>query len=231
VEDMRSKLILLMAVVMGIVTTLLFYQYTKKVNVNQTVSEKTVKVVVAKEKIAMNETISAKKITIVQMPEKAVLPQYIHNIEDAEGKIALAVIEKGEPVLSHHLITERNESVYVSRKVREGYRAVTVGVNINQSVSNLIEPEDLVDVVFTKSDQNNQIPPTSTILLEKQRVLAVGRKMVTPDQSKEKYVEYSSVTLECKQQDAVQLINAAQEGKIQFILNKRPAIDEKTNQK
>lgn len=228
---MRSKLILLMAVVMGIVTTLLFYQYTKKVNVNQTVSEKTVKVVVAKEKIAMNETISAKKLTIVQMPEKAVLPQSIHNIEDAEGKVASTIIEKGEPVLSHHFISVREESVYVSRKVREGYRAVSVGVNINQSVSNLIEPEDLVDVVFTKSDQNNQVPPTSTILLEKQRVLAVGRKMVTPDQSKEKYVEYSSVTLECKQQDAVLLINASQEGKIQLILNKRPALDEKKNQR
>ena len=32
----------------------------------------------------------------------------------------------------------------------EGYRAVTVGVNINQSVSNLIEPEDEVDVILTK---------------------------------------------------------------------------------
>jgi pilus assembly protein CpaB len=230
VEDMR-KLILLMAIVMGLVTTLLFYQYTKKINVNQSVAEKTVNVVVAKEKIAMNETIPAKKLTIVQMPEKAVLPQSIHHIEDAEGKTASSIIEKGEPVLSHHLISEREESVYVSRKVRDGYRAVTVGVNINQSVSNLIEPDDLVDVVFTKTDPNNQIPPTSTILLEKQRVLAVGRKMVSPDQSKEKYVEYSSVTIECKQQDALQLINATLEGKIQFILNKRPAMVEKNNQK
>jgi hypothetical protein len=55
--------------------------------------------------------------------------------------------------------------------------------------------------------------------------------MVSPDQSKEKYVEYSSVTIECKQQDAVQLINATLEGKIQFILNKRPAMVEKKNQK
>lgn len=225
------KLILLMAIIMGLVTTLLFYQYTKKINVKQTVAEKTVNVVVAKEKIAMNETIPEKKLTIVQMPEKAVLPQSLHHIEDAEGKTASSIIEKGEPILSHHLISEREESVYVSRKVREGYRAVTVGVNINQSVSNLIEPDDVVDVVFTKNDPNNQNQPTSTILLEKQRVLAVGRKMVSPDQSKEKYVEYSSVTLECKQQDAVQLINATLEGKIQFILNKRPAMVEKNNQK
>jgi pilus assembly protein CpaB len=228
---MRSKLILMMAVVMGLVTTLLFYQYTKKMSVAQTVTTKTVKVVVAKEKISMNETITAKKLTIAQLPEKAVLPQTFKSMEDVEGKTAASVIEKGEPILSHHLVTDKEENVYVSRKVREGYRAVSVGVNINQSVTNLIEPEDLVDVVLTKSDQNSQVPPTSTILLEKQRVLAVGRKMVTPDQSKEKYVEYSSVTLECKPQDAVLLINATQEGKIHLILNKRPVMDEKDNQK
>jgi pilus assembly protein CpaB len=220
-----------MAVVMGLVTTLLFYQYTKKMNSVQHVTVKTVKVVVAKEKIAKNETIAANKLEIVQMPQKAVLPQTIKTMGDAEGQIAATVIEKGEPILSNHIISGTEEDVYVSRKVNKGYRAVSVGVNFNQSVSNLIEPEDLVDVVFTKTDANNQIPPVSTILLQKARVLAVGRQMVSPDQSKEKYVEYSSVTLECKPQDAVSLINAEQQGKITLILNKRPAMDKNNNQK
>jgi pilus assembly protein CpaB len=221
----------MIAIVMGLVTTLLFYQYTKKINVDKTETAKTVKVVVAKEKIAMNETITAKKLEVVQMPEKAVLPQSVKSITEAEGKGAAAVIEKGEPILSHRLITASEENIYVSRKVREGYRAVSVGVNFTQSVSNLIEPEDLVDVVCTKGDQNNQASLVSTILFEKVRVLAVGRKMVTPEQPKGKYAEYSSVTLELQPQDAVQLINATQQGKINLILNKRPAMDGKTKQK
>lgn len=221
---MRSKFILMLAVLMGAVTTLLFYQYTNSLNIQKQVTAKTVAVVVAKATIKKNETITAKQLELLQMPEKAVLPQSLKSMTDAEGKIATSEIEKGEQILSPHLVTEQDEGIYVSRKVSEGYRAVSIGVNFNQSVSNLIEPEDLVDVVYTTSSQNNQ--STSKILLENVRVLAVGRQMLTPDQSKEKYVEYSSVTVELIPQDAVQLINASQEGKIQFILNKRPEMDE-----
>lgn len=227
---MRSKLILMLAVVMGIVTTLLFYQYTKSINTQTTVTPKTIAVVVAKEKIAKNETITTKKLEFVQMPEQGVLPQSLKSFSNAEGKIATGVIEKGQPIFSNQLISKEDEGVFLSRKVKDGYRAVSIGVNFNQSVSNLIEPDDLVDIILTTGDQNNQASLVSKILFEKVRVLAVGRTMLSPDQPKSKYVEYSSVTVELKQQDAVALINASQQGKIQFILNKRPAMDEKNNQ-
>ena len=59
---MRSKFILLLALLMGIVTTLLFYQYTKKIAVEKTAAAKTIAIVVAKEKIDKNEQITAKKL-------------------------------------------------------------------------------------------------------------------------------------------------------------------------
>jgi pilus assembly protein CpaB len=209
---------------MGLITTLLFYQYTKKLDVEKTAASKTIGVVVAKEKIAKNEVISTKKLELVNMPESAVLSQSYKSTDDVNGKIATAAIEKGEQILPNRVISESKEKVYVSRKVRDGYRAVSVGVDINQSVSNLIEPEDLVDVVFTSS-QNSQPPNESTILLEKVNVLAVGQKMAASDQPNAKGEQYSSVTLELKPQDAVKLINSLGQGKIHFILYKRPASD------
>ena len=184
----------------------------------------------AKDKIEKNETISTKKLEMMKMPEKPVLPQSLKILGDAEGKIATSVIEKGETVL-HTSCFRKRRGIYVSRKVREGFRAVSVGVNFNQSVSNLIEPENVVDVVFTKEnkDKANQLPPSSTILIQKARVFAVGRKIVTPEQSKEKYVEYTSVTLQVKPDDALTIINASEQGKIQFILYKRPKMDEDKN--
>lgn len=215
---------------MGIITTFLFFQYTKQMGTQKVSTVATVGVVVAKEKIDKNEKITADKLEVVQKTAKDVLPQTIKTVEDAEGKLALAMIEKGEPILTHRIGSEKEEGVYVSRKVREGYRAVTIGVNINQSVSNLIEPEDEVDVVFTKvvKDATNKDVTQSEILLEKARVLAVGRKMQTPEQTKEPYTEYSSVTVELKPEDALKLVNASEEGKIHLILNKRPIMDEGT---
>jgi pilus assembly protein CpaB len=221
---------------MGVITTILFFQYINQFNTEKvaTAMVKTVGVVVAKEKIEKNEKISLKKLELVQMPEKNVLPQAVKSLSEAEGKLATAMIEKGETILSHRIGTEQEEGVYVSRKVRDGYRAISVGVNINESVSNLLEPEDEVDVIFTKIIKNKakQDVAQSVMLLNKARVLAVGRKMLTPENTKEKYVEYSSVTLELKPGDALKLVNATEEGKIHFILNKRPLMSEgnKTNQ-
>ncbi|QIZ07076.1 Flp pilus assembly protein CpaB [Priestia megaterium] len=233
---MKSKKVLMLSLVMGIITTVLFFQYIKQINTEKvtTATVQTVGVVVAKEKIEKNEKISSKKLEIMQMPEKDVLPQAVKSLSDAEGKLATAMIEKGETILSHRLGSEQEEDVYVSRKVRDGYRAISVGVNINQSVTNLLEPEDEVDVIFTKVIKNKtkQDVPQSVILLNKARVLAVGRKMVTPENTKDPYTEYSSVTLELKPEEALKLVNATEEGKIHFILNKRPLMSEenKTNQ-
>ncbi|HAQ08212.1 MAG TPA: Flp pilus assembly protein CpaB, partial [Bacillus bacterium] len=134
---------------------------------------------------------------------------------------------QGEPVLPHRLGTETTEQIYLSRKVREGYRAVSVGVNLNQSAANLIEPEDEVDILFSKKLEGPDAKIVSQIILQKARVLAVGRKMVLPEDTQEPYAEYTSVTVELKPEDALKLVNSAEQGNIHFMLHKRPILEDK----
>ncbi|CAG9609225.1 Flp pilus assembly protein CpaB [Pseudoneobacillus rhizosphaerae] len=222
---MRSKVVLLLALVMALVTTSLFFVYMKQFKTATTVATPNkVGIVVASEQIGKNERITEEKLQIVQVEESNVQPQSIKNIEDVIGKIATAMIVKDEQILSHRLISEKEEITYVSRKLKEGYRAVSVGVNINQSVTNLIEPEDEVDVILTKTIKGVGVESkvVSEFILKKARVLAVGRKMVNPEDTEEPYVEYSSVTLELNPEDALKLVNSSQEGNIHFILQQRP---------
>lgn len=224
---MRSKLVLVLALVMGIVTTLLFFQYMNQVKAEKAMNSNLVEIVVAKEKILKNEQITSQKLQMAMVPEKALHANSIKSMENADGKLANADIEPGEPVLSHRLGSQTTEHIYVSRKVRDGYRAVSVGSNFNQSVSNLIEPEDEVDIIFSKKVAGPEAKVESKIILGKARVLAVGRKMVLPEDTKEPYAEYSSVTVELTPEDAVKLVNSAEQGNIHFMLHKRPVITEK----
>jgi pilus assembly protein CpaB len=224
---MRSKLVLVLALVMGIVTTFLFFQYMNQVNAERAMNSNLVEIVVAKEKILKNEQITSQKLGMAMVPEKALHANSLQSLEDADGKLANADIELGEPVLSHRLGSQTTEHIYVSRKVRDGYRAVSVGSNFNQSVSNLIEPEDEVDIIFSKKVEGPEAKVESKIILGKARVLAVGRKMVLPEDTKEPYAEYSSVTVELTPEDAVKLVNSAEQGNIHFMLHKRPVITEK----
>jgi pilus assembly protein CpaB len=218
---MRSKLILIMALIMGAVTTYLFFDYMKQFDKEKVMTEATVNVVVASQNIQTNQRITSGMLQVVAKPKTGLHPQTVMNISEIEGKFSTSNLTSGEIVLSHHMKEEKDENVFVSRKVSEGFRAVSIGLNFVQSVSNLIEPEDYVDVIFSETIDNGQQKQTNTsIILQKARVLAIGRKMI-PSNGPEEYVEYSSVTLELKSNDAVKLVNATERGNIQLVLHTR----------
>lgn len=218
---MRSKLILILAIIMGSITTFLFYGYTKKLDQQVVMNESVVKVVAAVQPLKANQKISSDMVEYINVPETGLHPQAVKDMAEINGKFVTADIEKGEILLSHRLQGQKEEQQLVSRKVNEGFRAVSLGANFVQSVSNLIEPEDYVDVILSeKVKVYDQETIVSSLVLQKARVLAVGRRMVESTEGEE-FVEYSSVTLELSPDDAVKVVNASQKGSIQFTLHSR----------
>ncbi|AFH62391.1 Flp pilus assembly protein CpaB [Paenibacillus caseinilyticus] len=216
---MRSKLIMAAALVMGLCTTFLFFNYMKKFDTAAAVQASMVEVVAVKAAVKKNQVLDASQLELVQVPELGLHPQAVRMLAEAEGKLAGGELAAGEVLLAHHLTGGREESLFVSRKVQEGFRGVSVGVNFVQSVSNLIEPEDMVDVVFTPADKGTG-PAASITLLENVRVLAVGRRMVEADKDTP-YAEYSAVTLEVKAADTVKLVHADELGTVSLVLRGR----------
>jgi pilus assembly protein CpaB len=216
---MRSKILFILAILMGLVTTILFFNYMKQFDAATVASENMVEVVVAKQVIAKNQKINPGMVEIVQIPQLGVHPEAVRSVADVDGKFAEAEIAAGEVLLGGRLKLQKDEAALVARKVQEGYRAVSVGVNVVQSVSNLVEPEDYIDLILTETDKaTGQI--TSTLLQEKVRVLAVGRRLVESG-PEAPYVEYSSVTVEVKPGEAVHIVNADEKGNISMALHSR----------
>lgn len=217
---MRSRIIFIAALIMGLVTTFLFFNYMKQYNNTKTVTENMVDVVAAKQPIKRNQQIQAGMLELKKVPSLGLHPQAVKSVKDAEGKFADSDIETGEVLLSHRVKASADEAVIVAKKVHEGFRAVSIGVNLVESVSNLIEPDDTVDVIVTIPAKDDKQLETSTVLLEKIRVLAVGRRMVEVD-DKHPYAEYTSVALEVKPEDLPRLVNANERFKISLALNTR----------
>ena len=228
---MRSKFILVAALFMGAITTFLFFQYMKQYDQEALVNDSMVDVVVAAQSIHANDRMSASIVKLEKVPAKGLHPNAVRSTTEVSGKFAMTDMEPGEVILSHHLRLQTEENLFVSRKVKEGYRAVSVGVNFVQSISNLIEPEDTVDVVFSEHFKEANITHVnSEMILSNVRVLAIGRRMIETT-GKEEYVEYNSVTLELQPNDAVRLINASERGNIQLALHTRIATPGKINGK
>jgi pilus assembly protein CpaB len=218
---MRSKIIMLLAIVMGLSTTFLFYNYVGNIKGTPAADIKTIEITVATRDIKKNELIAQDMVEKIQVVESEIYNAAIRDSAQLNGKYALADIVKGEPFLPHRVLGAQEEKLYVSRKINEGFRGVSVGVNFVQSVSNLIEPEDYVDVIYTKlGNPQLGIETDSRILMERVRVLAVGRRLVETVEG-EIHVEYSSATLELKPQDSVKLVNAVNDGIITLSLHSR----------
>ncbi len=218
---MKSKIIMLLAIVMGLITTFLFYNYVSNIKGTPASEMKTIETLVAARDIKKNELISQDMLEMVQVMDNGLYSNAIRDSANLNGKYALADIAKGEPFLPHRVLGTQEEKLFVSRKIEEGYRGVSIGVNHVQSVSNLIEPEDYVDVIFTKLGERDLGTVTaSKILVERARVLAVGRRMVETVEG-DLVVEYSSATLELKSPETVKLVNAANDGILTLTLHSR----------
>ncbi|MDV2581343.1 Flp pilus assembly protein CpaB [Alkalibacillus haloalkaliphilus] len=217
---MQSRMLFLVAILMGIITTAIFF-YSTQVSEPEVVEEEVelVSVVQATQVISENQIISEEDVEVVSVPAEQAHSTAIQSTDEIVGQIATTTIEAGEVMLEHRLRSEMDETQLVSRKVQEGYRGVSIGVDIVRSVSNLIDPEDYVDVVLTYEDDEDE-EDVSEVLLEEVRVLAVGRELVA-NAAGEQFVEYSSMTLELDQGDSVELVNADERGSIHFIVHSR----------
>ena len=166
---MKRTLILLMALIMAVMTTYLFYNYTKGLNSKaQGVSGEMVKVVTAKENIPQGTEIIKDMLELTEVPKSTIQPDAAKTINDVAGKVAIVDIKQNEMILSHH-VREVDHVRYLAYKIQPGYRAVTITARITgETVANLIEPGDKVDVIFS-------IDGNSSFLLVNVPVLAVDQ--------------------------------------------------------
>lgn len=234
---MKTRNILIAALIMAILTTVLFRTYLKNLDNKYNSNQKRISIVVAKQSIKKNQMVTKDMLEIKEFSADSVHPEAVKKIEDIAGNYALTEIKVGEIIFASRFTNQFKESEELTRKIQDGYRAVAIEVNYVESVATMIEPENYVDVIFSekvKDGGNNQIVKTET-LLSKVRVLAVGKRIVekqvaqaTSEDSKasgttQTQVEYNSATLELKPEDIIKIVNADERGNIKFVLNSKIA--------
>lgn len=230
---MKLRNILILTLVMAFITTILFNNYLNNLEEKYKKNENKISVVVPKTNINKNEKITAEMLETKEFYGESVHPEAVKDIKELEGKYASTNIKQGEILFASRFIDQFEVEDFVTYKIQQGFRALSIEVNYVESVSNLIEPEDYVDVVFSELVQGDGINEkiSTEILLENVRVLAVGKRLsesrtesdLTQDSSSSTAidnggVEYIAVTLELKPEDVVKIVNADERGNIKFDL-------------
>lgn len=223
-----NKKVIFIAMILAFFTTFMVYVYIKNATtrpdtvqyINVYVAAKTMP---AKYKITDSD-LKVEKVSKQYLNERAVL-----NKADIVGKRLKDSIIEGEQVLSDRLVDESQGTL--SYNIPEGKRAVSINVNEQVNVSNLVRPGDSVDVVASFEKEENEaaagkvvIPRMTKVILQNVKVLAVSQdQKITDDKIKD---APKTITLAVDTGDVEKLVYASEYAVIRLAL--RPADDENT---
>jgi pilus assembly protein CpaB len=175
-----------------------------------------VKVVVAKLGLEKGEKLSSQNMAVRDVPEEwvhsgAVMPDQFSRVE---GSVLAYPAIAGEAVMWSQL--EGQKAPSFSSLLNIGHRAVTVPVDEISSLSGMVEPNDLIDIIVSVQKEERNVTFT---LLQSVRVLATGSQVFADKKDNQgQPVTYTTITLDTTPEDAKRLIAAREVGKVTALL-------------
>lgn len=175
---------------------------------------KMVNVVVAKRDLSRGAKLSEDSIAVRAIPADyaqslAVTPDAFDRID---GQVLAYPVKSGEMILWG--LMEGKKVPTFSTRVETGHRAMTVPVDEINSISGLLEPGDIVDLIATIDKKGKKI---TFPLLQSVQVIATGQRSVDDPKSGQRR-EYSTVTFDITPEQAQNVIVARDAGKITALL-------------
>lgn len=215
---MKNKIIILLAVMLGILTSYLVYDYLNDVEralSNMEYGE----VVVAVGDIAPKTVLRPEHLEVKEMPVEYIHPAAISRKDEAVGAVTKDFLVSGEQLLARNLGKANDTQNGLAYIIPAGMRAITVPVDEVSGVAGLIKPGDKVDVVATVEIDDGQSTETtySLVILQNIQVLAAGKKMEDDPESKNQ-TNAETITLAVSVEQSRPLVLANQKGTIRLML-------------
>lgn len=223
----RTWIILVVALVLGGASAMLSLSYLNRqkaaiaAQANLESGQK-VQMIVAKRPLGRGDAISAETVAAREIPV-----EYAHSLalkasdfDRIEGKLLAYPIKAGEMILPSLI---QGGAATFSARVEPGRRAVTMQVDEISSISGLVEPGDLIDLLLTTSQGGRRSAPVPVLLGVE--VMATGQRVANDPRTGETR-RYSTVTLNTTPEQARNVISAREMGKITALLrnpNDKPA--------
>lgn len=175
-----------------------------------------VQMVVAKTDLEKGRALSTENVAVRPVPKEwahsgAITPDQFGR---AEGSVLAYPANAGEPLIWAQLEGQRTPTF--SARLTQGRRAVTVPVDEISSLSGMVEPGDLIDIVVSINKDKRNFTFT---LLQSVTVLATGTKASQEEKDPEgRSRTFSTITLDTTPEDAKRVIAAREVGRVTALL-------------
>lgn len=177
-------------------------------------------IVIASTDIQIGTPLTSAVLTTAKWPKANVPKGAFHEIKDLEGRVVVAKLVAGTPLLKAELADPGSGAGLVAM-IPRGTRAMSIRVDEVIGVAGFILPGTFVDVVHVDTKKKKDV---SSIILEKIQVLAIAQEAYMDEEGgKAKIVR--TVTLLLKPDEATLLALKTRRGSIHLLL--RSPLEEK----
>lgn len=227
----RRVLILVVAVGLAAVTAFATFNYVSSADERALGDAELVEVFMVKKDIekgfpgerALDESYIVKD----RIPKKFYPSKAVVNVQTLRGKVALAPLAAGVPVVDGSFVEPRLARESFAQRIDKGMQAVTLSVNDVQGVARLVVPGDKVNMLITTTLDPAAGPQTQYVL-QALEVLAVGNTTelqpgeVAPTTQSQagtaQTADSGLITFAVPALDAERVVHAAQAGTIHLTL-------------
>ena len=155
--------------------------------------------------------LAVREIPAAWVPSGSIAPDEVASVE---GRVVSTALRKGDILLWANMTMPRQTPF--SQKVREGRRAISIPVDVINSVSGMLVPGDLIDLYVSFEYRKKRI---TAPLLQGVLVLATGSQTrLAGDLASDESGQYSTVTLDTSPEEAARLVAARQSGTLTALL-------------
>src|SRR3546814_144514 len=172
--------------------------------------------VVAAYDLPAGTRLSSEHVAVRQYPASAVSSTSLSpgRFSELDNSVLRIALRAGDPILPTHTMLTENHPF--SNRLGQGRRAITMPVDVINSVSGLLEPGDLIDLYVSFEYRRKRI---TAPLLQGVLVLATGGS-TRPAGNRQSAgaATYSTVTLDTSPEDAIKLVAARQSGTLTDLL-------------
>lgn len=215
-----NKRVIAISIILALFTTAMVFLYIKSATVKPDVAEY-IDVYVAAKTMPEKYEITTADIKKTRVTKEYLNPNAALVEADIIGKRLKDSVIEGEQILMSRLVQENNFTL--AYKIPEGMRAISVNVNEQIEVANLIRPGDFIDIIAsfpteTMEQGENKIIDLarSETVIQNIEVLALGQQM-TIIEGKEIELP-KTVTLAASPKDAEKLTYLSEFASIRMTL-------------
>jgi pilus assembly protein CpaB len=211
--DKRLLTVVMVAVLVALVITAVFYQITVGRKPAQA-DVATKELVVATRELPMGARITPQDVRLIDFPQQNYPKGGFESIDTVLERSVVQPILVDEAVVAGR-VTEPGAGIGLAPRIPEGMRAVAVSVNQVSGVSGFILPGSKVDVLLTGTPLNEEGRATTTVL-ENLEVLSTAHKVEPGADGRPENVPVVNLLVTPEQAELLTLASA--EGRIQLIL-------------